>query len=556
MYDQGHDTEAKALKIHQPCQHCGSSDAAAVYDDGHWWCFSCQTYTPPEGLDRGVVYLNTSADAALAEDTSNDNWQDRRISKAVTEYYDVLLSDTAVCFQYYDKDSNAVARKVRRSGKKFYAEGHFSDAEMFGYQTLSKGVASHNNDTIIVTEGESDALAAFQMANRISPEASAVTGVAGKALVPVLSVRSGASGAERDFKNNLQLFESFRRVFICFDNDEPGRKAAEQCAKLLHPGRAYVVSLTLKDACEYNKQGRAAEFVSRLKDASCYTPSGIRNGSDNFDALWSEQNLKSIAFPWKSLENKTLGIRPREIITWAAGTGVGKSSVLRELQHHYLKNTDMNIGIIALEESVDRTRRGIMAVEANDKLHLNEVFSRYSRDDIRKFFDATLGSGRVYLYDHFGSMQIEDLLSRVRYMVVGLDCKVIFIDHLSILVSGLDMVDERKAIDRVMTLLRQLTEETGCAIHLVTHLRRLNGDKSHEEGIEVNLGHLRGSHGIAQISDTVVAMERDTQSDDEIVANTTTLRVLKCRYTGDVGLAGELYYDKHTGRMKPLQEKF
>jgi twinkle protein len=141
-------------------------------------------------------------------------------------------------------------------------------------------------------------------------------------------------------------------------------------------------------------------------------------------------------------------------------------------------------------------------------------------------------------------------------MVVGLDCRIIFIDHLSILVSGLEITDERKAIDRTMTMLRQLTEETGCCIHLVTHLRRLGTDRSHEEGMEVNLGHLRGSHGIAQISDTVVAMERDTQSDDPVVSNTVTLRVLKCRYTGDVGEAGKLFYDKKSGRLEHMTEEF
>jgi twinkle protein len=293
-----------------------------------------------------------------------------------------------------------------------------------------------------------------------------------------------------------------------------------------------------------------------LKAARPYTPSGIQNGRDDFDRLWSEQEITSVPFPFPDLQEKTLGHRAREIVTYAAGTGVGKSSILRELQHYYLTKTDHTIGIIALEESVDRTRRGILAVEANDRLHLNEVFKDYSKDKIKEYFDKTLGTGRVYLYDHFGSMEIEDLLNRVRYMVLGLDCKQIFIDHLSVIVSGLDIADERKAIDRTMTMLRQLTEETGCTIHLVTHLRRLNSDRSHEEGLEINLGHLRGSHGIAQISDTVIALERDTQSDDPVVSNTTTLRVLKCRYTGDVGMAGKLYYDKQTGRMEPVSEEF
>ena len=144
------------------------------------------------------------------------------------------------------------------------------------------------------------------------------------------------------------------------------------------------------------------------------------------------------------------------------------------------------------------------------------------------------------------------------YKRQGLDCSTIFIDHLSILVSGLEITDERKAIDRTMTLLRQVTEETGCSIHLVTHLRRLGSDRSHEEGVEVNLGHLRGSHGIAQISDTVISLERNTQSDDIIEWNTTTMRVLKCRYTGDVGICDRLLYDKISGRLSVThqQEEF
>jgi twinkle protein len=153
-------------------------------------------------------------------------------------------------------------------------------------------------------------------------------------------------------------------------------------------------------------------------------------------------------------------------------------------------------------------------------------------------------------------MEMTDLLNRVRYMVVGLECQIIFIDHLSILVSGMDISDERRAIDRTMTLLRQLTEETGCTVHLVTHLRRLGSDRSHESGVEVNLSHLRGSHGSSQISDTVIAMERNTQAVDPVEANTVILRVLKCRYTGDVGMAGTLHYDKKTGRLERVQESF
>ena len=80
-------------------------------------------------------------------------------------------------------------------------------------------------------------------------------------------------------------------------------------------------------------------------------------------------------------------------------------------------------------------------------------------------------------------------------------------------------------------------------------LRRVDGNKGHENGIEVSLSHLRGSNSIGQLTDCVIALERNQQSEDELEARTTKLRVLKSRYTGDVGMASSLVYDKDTGRL-------
>jgi len=115
-------------------------------------------------------------------------------------------------------------------------------------------------------------------------------------------------------------------------------------------------------------------------------------------------------------------------------------------------------------------------------------------------------------------------------MVKALDCKWIFLDHLSILVSGLEGDDERRNIDNLMTKLRSIVEETNVAMLLVSHLRRAQGDNGHENGREDSLSHLRGSQSIAQLSDAVVAMERDQQSDDPNIANKTTSRVMTIRY--------------------------
>ena len=137
-------------------------------------------------------------------------------------------------------------------------------------------------------------------------------------------------------------------------------------------------------------------------------------------------------------------------------------------------------------------------------------------------------------------------------MIVGCGCRWIVVDHLHMLVSATIEGDERRAIDMIMTKLRSICEETGAGMILVSHLRRVEGNKGHENGVQVNLSHLRGSQSIAQLSDCVIALERNQQADDPEEANTTVLRVLKSRYTGDVGLATKLLYNNETGRLEEL----
>jgi twinkle protein len=99
-----------------------------------------------------------------------------------------------------------------------------------------------------------------------------------------------------------------------------------------------------------------------------------------------------------------------------------------------------------------------------------------------------------------------------------------------------------------MTNLRSLTQETGATIHVVSHLRRVDGKKGHEDGLAVSLSHLRGSQAIAQLSDAVIGLERNQQADGE-ARNLTTVRVLKNRYAGETGPATRLAFDPRTARL-------
>lgn len=159
-----------------------------------------------------------------------------------------------------------------------------------------------------------------------------------------------------------------------------------------------------------------------------------------------------------------------------------------------------------------------------------------------------MGSGRVFLRDGFGSVDPDVILNDIRFLVKAKGVSWVVLDHLSILLSGKATDNERANLDETMTKLRSFTEETRIGLILISHLRRTQNDKGHEDGQQVSLSHLRGSQGIAQLSDIVLSIERNIAAGD----NTATLRVLKNRFTGATGEAGVLQYNKETGRMQEL----
>ena len=528
---QTHNTQARETSRGE-CSKCGSSDGNVHYDDGHAYCFVCETFTAGSDkiasiTERNVVKMTLSKGQFGAI-------PDRGISLEAARTYGITLMDGKHIYPYYDQNDTHVANKVRHvANKDFNAEGAMSQGTLFGQQLFGRA-----GKFITICEGELDAVSAYQMMG---------------SKWPAVSVRNGAQSAVKDCKAQFEYLNRFENIVICFDNDEHGAKAAAAVAQLFEPNKAKIVKLRAKDANEYLKHGKSEEFMQRWWDAQPHTPAGIVN-LKNFDGLYDDDEKESVPYPYNGLNDMLYGMRTGELITFTAGTGAGKSSIMRELEHHLLNNTDHNIGIISLEENVKQTIFHLMSVEASKRLYIKEIRDEISMEQLQQYEAATVGTGRVFAFDHFGSIQTDEILARIRYMIKALDCKYVILDHLSILVSGLEGDDERRNIDKMMTNLRSLVEETQCCLLLVSHLRRASGDKGQEEGKEISLSMLRGSHSIAQISDAVIAMERDQQASDPVVANTTTVRVLKNRYAGETGIGAYLLYDRNTGRMQEIDD--
>ena len=532
-------SDSEVVKSKLSCDECGSSDAKCEYDDGHTFCFSCNHYTHGTGASGMEVNLNGNAEL----DSLKGKWAmakassipDRSIKSDQVAFYGVIVTDTYHAYPYFKSDqTEPTGFKVRTLAKKdFRVIGDIKGGGLFGQQKYG----NHDRKRIVVTEGETDALAARQM-------------FGGKA--SVVSLRGGAAAAGKEFKESYEFLDGFDEIILCFDADDAGKAGIEKAAEVF-AGKLRVMNMDPrygKDACDYLKAGRTQEFTDAYWSASTYTPKGIISKNELWERLNSDRPDALGDYPWEELNKLTYGFRPTELITVTAGSGLGKSSILRELVMHVKNTTSNRIGCLFMEEAVERTAEGFMGVDLSTPVHLPTSSVKRGSQEYKDSFDRVFGDEQLMIMDaSFDTgATVDQVVARVRFMAKALDCKVIILDHISILVSGGQHGDERKALDEIMTKLRTLTQDTGIVLFAVSHLKRPEG-KGHEEGAVTSVSQLRGSASIAQLSDFVLGLERNGQSECPTERNTTAMRVLKNRFSGITGPAGHLLYDNTTGRL-------
>ena len=516
---------------HIECTECGSSDGNSLYTDGHQYCFVCQTHkhgdqaeapkSPKEIRPAGVFndwiageYIDLRK-RCISADTCKD------LGYQVGTYQ----GQNCHIANIYNEKGQKVAQKLRLPNKEFRVLG---DLKAGGLVFQNK--CKPNGKRVVVTEGELDALSY----RTVAPSWQ------------VVSVPNGAAGATKAIKRSLEFLESFEEVVFMFDSDEAGMEAARECAQLISPNKAKICELPLKDANEMLVAGRIAELKNSVYNARPYSPEGIVLGSDLSIKDLQEVTPKGKSVPFVKLNSMIRGLRKRELVMVCAGSGLGKSTFCRELGYHLTVEHGQRVGYICLEESVAKTAQGIVAIHNNTPLgDLIEEPSILSDEQWQDAYDNVVAKSAFY--DSFGSSGIDVLMSKIRYLAVGLECDYVILDHVSMVVSDGANDDERKALDMLMTKLRSLVENTGLGVIAVSHIKRGSGDKSYNEGAQVSLTSLRGSAALEQLSDICIALERDQQSEDQ--SDIAQIRLLKNRPFGQVGPAGHLKYDVPTGRM-------
>ena len=534
------------IKSGLPCPKCTSSDAFAIYDNGWGKCFSCYQNIPmdqeaiSEAQEEDFIVTNTyvapSTQKAHIEPyrSSGDDIKYRSISERginvnTAERYGVGYRGDDLVFPF---GSNAAKLRIKGE-KKFTIKGDWSSYKgLFGQERFSAG-----GKMLIITEGEFDAMSAFQMMD-------------GK--WPVVSVRNGAQAALKDCKDNYEFIDSFDSVYICFDSDDAGIEASNKVAELF-ARKAKIVKLPngFKDANDMLKDGKKTEFSVSLWRAEQYSPAGVVRLSQMWESFANDDANVKIPFPdsWVALNDMMNGGTERgEVTVVGALTSIGKSTIVTNICYHQMENTDFKTGVLFLEGTQREVVRDILSLDLSTNLRRAER-STLDMVQLEKHWREEIAvKDNLILIDHKGSLSTESIISKINYLAKAEECDLIVIDPIQ---AALDSSDNAQVI-QFMDAILKFAKETEVAVILVSHMRKPDGKDPHA----VSEYDLLGSSSINQIAFNTILISRDKMAEDPIKKNATKLHLVKCRRTGETGAAGWLRYDVDTTHMYPMSNPY
>ena len=456
--------------------------------------------------------------------------ENRKLTRETCEAWGYQVNHERGCqlANYRDAKGELVAQKVRKAGKKFSCINGSKDMPLYGMWRAGGDLS------VVITEGEIDAMSVSQ---------------AFKHKYAVVSLPNGAGDAAYSCQLHYEWLSRFKKIVLMFDQDEPGRKAAEQAAAVLPMGRVHIAILPRKDANEILVQDGAAALVDafwKAANAPPWRPDGIIEGSEiTVEDLKKEQSPGYELVGTPELQEMLMGLRKNELTLITAASGIGKSTWARQLAYMLQQSHGLKIGNVFLEEQYRKTAKAYVAL--HHAVPLSKLRADSSLLTHEQFAEAKASVvDQMSFYNHFGSLEQGNLFAKLRYMATVQKCDFIVLDHISIVTSGMESSSEgeRKDIDILMTKLASFVQEVDVGIIAIVHLKRT--DKSFNEGAKISLNDLRGSASLEQLSFNVLALERDQQAEGD-TRDQSVIRVLKCRETGDTGTADTLIYNRNTG---------
>lgn len=511
----------KFARIGLPCPCGKSSDAYCENEDGSGKCFrgDCSGGPKRDGFFPSTTSVAMSNENEEEYTTSSGNEKleiipHRNISTKAFEFYGVYTvveGDTPVRvgFRYPNgayQTRNLLVPKEDRANH-FRTRGPYGEAGLWGKDKFDPG----SKDSITITEGAYDAMAAYDMLYAKSA---------------CVSVKSSATVVS-DIKKDFDYVNSFKKIYLCLDNDEAGQAKIATIASMFDFNKVYHVKLDkYKDANDYLLHKEADDFKRTWENSRRYSPSAILSTFGELEAQLKKKAAKPVAkYPFMGLQDGLNGLHKNEMIIIKGKQGIGKTEICRAIIHDALHSTETKMATIFLEEEVGTTIKGVVTYEMNVPAMRDD--SGVTDEEVMTHYKRAVGGrdDRLYIHSHFTGDDESEIIDNIRFLVTVAEVEIVFLDNLTMLNTGREGEDERLRIDRITRRLRNLVNELHFCLVLIAHT---NDD-----------GTTRGSRLPDIVANTVIIMER------EIPDNKLFFHIDKARFQGaQAGAAGYAVYDR------------
>ena len=520
------------------CPHpdCMSSDAFG-YDTERriGGCFSCGNGYPKKGVVYEQHYLDMYPLGRSRRTEMEPQYKPRvvpllnlqyRESRGITvetmKFYGVqteVSSEGKSVSHHYKYPSGAT--KIRTLPKTFRAEGLRSD-ELFGMDKFNAG----SSKAVTITEGELDAMSAYQMLGSKYPVVSLPT----------------ATPSKKIFENCKEWLSSFEKIYLSLDSDGKADGIATKLVNLF-PNKIYRVPHDkYKDANEFLQAGASQEYVKSWWSSQKYVPENVNNTTQDFLTLYRESE-DPIYLPTgvSELDSVILGLMQGHFTVFQAPEGIGKTEFMRFLEYNILSNhKDIPIAICHMEEAPKRSLLGLVSYQLQQNLTRKELIVEAGMDrDVVDAIKNLTHNENLYQFTLGVDEDPLSILDKIRWFAEACECKFVFFEPIQDLAYSrqTDSTVEQ-FLSELSTKLARLASELNIGIITIAH--------------ENDDGQIRDCRMIGKRASVVVKLERDKMAEDPSVRNLTTLSVTKNRPAGNTGYAGSLVFNPDSFTLNEL----
>jgi len=508
-----------------PYTECGSSDAFNWNDDGYGQCHSCSRSYPSK--DMSQVYDWVKQEYPLKERrkpmeipvTGGTYNGIRSIDADVCELFGIQLQtgDKGEAVRYAYKYPHTVKyRLVSDKSKTWTKDRGMGMNHLFGPE-----FNSGSSKRIYLTEGEFDAASLYQ--------------ILGKTF-PVKSLPSASIG-EQFIKHNHIYLSSFKEIIYAGELDDAGRRAADKLYAAFPDKFWYVPMSKHKDANDFLQSGDADDLMWAARKPQRYSPENFFcSDQDVEDAILNENPYEYVPTGHTGLDDKIRGMVKGGITFIKAPRGTGKTEVIRYFETGLLRDEESRVALLHMEEMKSTTYRSMATyqlgvnVRTKDDAKENNVSEQ---EVITAAKEMTKGE-RTIIFEMMSHDDPLKLLDYIRLAATVYGAGFIFIDHVQRLAylssSGVD--GATSVLTTLGSRAAQLAKELNIGVIFIS---QVNDD-----------GRTKYAASLEEEAIICIKIERDVETEDEVLQNTTNFIVDKNRPFAKLGNAGSVYYDPDT----------